>query len=464
MDSAMRALRAREFSRLDANGQTYLDYTGGGLYAESQIREQAERLLAGVYGNPHSQNPASLASTHFVEAARQRVRAFFDADPDEYEVVFTLNASGALKIVGESYPFGDSSRYVLLADDHNSVNGIREFAQARGAQVTYIPLNAELRVDPSTLEEALSGADAGSPNLFAYPAQSNFSGVKHPLSWIEMAQGLGYEVLLDVAAYAPTSRLSLREVKPDFATLSFYKMFGYPTGVGALLCRRDVMHKMVRPWFGGGTVRFVSAQNKLHLLQPTGEAFEDGTLNYLSIPGIITGLDFLDEVGMERINVHVMAMTGLLLDRLLALRHSNGVPLVEIYGPKTNDQRGGTVALNVFSPDGDEVDCRLVESRANENGISVRSGCFCNPGAAESAFEYQAVQAYQCFEVLKPEKFTLQQFSSCMNDKPVGAVRVSVGIATNEADIERLIDLLKTFVDYSPEPGGARTVPQFVGP
>jgi selenocysteine lyase/cysteine desulfurase len=105
-----------------------------------------------------------------------------------------------------------------------------------------------------------------------------------------------------------------------------------------------------------------------------------------------------------------------------------------------------------------------VESRANENGISVRSGCFCNPGAAESAFEYQAVQAYQCFEVLKPEKFTLQQFSSCMNDKPVGAVRVSVGIATNGADIERLIDLLRTFVDYSPEPGGARTVPQFVGP
>src|SRR5262245_13074726 len=140
-------LRQSEFSRLDASGQVYLDYTGAGLYAESQIRAHTDLLLKDTFGNPHSSNPTSLTSTHFVEETRKRVLNFFDADPDEYEVVFTLNASGALKLVGESYPFQAGSRYVLLADDHNSVNGIREYATAKRATVKYIPLNDQLRVD-----------------------------------------------------------------------------------------------------------------------------------------------------------------------------------------------------------------------------------------------------------------------------------------------------------------------------
>jgi selenocysteine lyase/cysteine desulfurase len=463
MDPVMQHLRAREFSRLDASGHAYLDYTGGGLYAESQIRAHADRLCAGVFGNPHSHNPASLASTHHIEHTRQRILEFFDADPAEYEVVFTLNASGALKLVGESYPFGPGSRYLLSVDNHNSVNGIREFAAARGATIDYIPLDAELRIRQAELERHLAQADPAKPNLFAYPAQSNFSGTKHPLEWVRLARSMGYDVLLDAAAYVPTSPLSLRETAPDFVSLSFYKMFGYPTGIGTLIARREALSRLRRPWFGGGTVRFVSAQNRLHLLQPTGEAFEDGTLNYLSIMAVAAGLDFLSEVGMARIGAHVMALTGLLLDGLQSLRHSNGAPLVDIYGPRTTRMRGGTVAFNVLTPNGREVDSKLVERRANEADISVRSGCFCNPGAAESAFEYAAVEAYQCFNLITPEAFTLQQFSTCMNEKPVGAVRASVGIASNEEDVSRLIELLGTFVDYSPAPDAGRIMPEFVG-
>src|SRR5690606_33307553 len=113
-----------------------------------------------------------------VDRARRRVLEFFDADPAEYEAIFTLNASGALKLVGEAYPFGPGSSFRLAADNHNSVNGIREFASARGADVRYLPLNHDLRID--NIEEQLAGVDPNAPNLFSYPAQSNFSGVKHP--------------------------------------------------------------------------------------------------------------------------------------------------------------------------------------------------------------------------------------------------------------------------------------------
>jgi selenocysteine lyase/cysteine desulfurase len=459
---SMDELRAREFSRLDEAEHVYLDYTGGGLYGESQIRAHADLLTQNVFGNPHSQNPSSLASTQHVEGTRARIGAFFDADPAEYEVVFTLNASGALKLVGESYPFEQGSRYVLTSDNHNSVNGIREFATPKGAVAHYVPLNNELRIADAELEKHLTGADPSKPNLLAYPSQSNFSGVKHPLAWIEEAHSLGYDVLLDAAAFVPTNPFSLREVKPDFVTLSFYKMFGFPTGVGALIARRDALAKLQRPWFAGGTVRFASAQNQLHLLQGTGEAFEDGTLNYLSIAGVTTGLDFLRQVGMQQISQHVMGLTEILLENILALRHSNGEPVVKIYGPRTLTERGGTVAFNVQDPNGEEVDFKVVEQHASEANISIRTGCFCNPGAAEAAFDYEQEDTYACFYTLTPEGFTLQQFSACLDDQPVGAVRASLGIASNEADVRRFSDLVASFIDCDPAPVKDRVFPEVV--
>ncbi|MCJ7583438.1 MAG: aminotransferase class V-fold PLP-dependent enzyme, partial [Anaerolineales bacterium] len=260
-------LRQREYARLDRLGHIYLDYTGGGLYAESQIHRHHELLDENVFGNPHSSNPTSLTVTRLIESAREYVLQFFNASPEEYVVIFTQNASGALKLVGEAYPFGQGCHYLLTFDNHNSVNGIREFAHAKGAEVTYIPVALpELRVDESQLDAYLDlsagscAQHSSSKDLFAYPAQSNFSAVQHPLEWIERAHTKGWDVLLDAAAFVPTNRLDLSVVQPDFVPVSFYKMFGYPTGVGALIARRQVLGKLHRPWFAGGTITVVSVQ------------------------------------------------------------------------------------------------------------------------------------------------------------------------------------------------------------
>jgi len=103
-------LRATEYARLDAQHHVYLDYTGGGLYAECQVREHMKLLCSRVFGNPHSTNPASQVMTNLVEQARRFVLGYFHASPDEYVVIFTPNASGALKLVGESYPFAQGGR------------------------------------------------------------------------------------------------------------------------------------------------------------------------------------------------------------------------------------------------------------------------------------------------------------------------------------------------------------------
>ena len=433
-------LRKEEYARLDAGEHVYLDYTGGGIYAESQIHKHHKLLHENVYGNPHSSNPTSIAATHLVESARDYILKFFNADPDEYLAIFTPNASGALKLVGESYPF-PNGRYLLTFDNHNSVNGIREFAHARGANVTYIPVMLpDMRVDASQLDRELAKPSKSGHNLFAYPAQSNFSSVKHPLEWIEKAHAHGWDVLLDAAAFVPTSKLDLGKVKPDFVPVSFYKIFGYPTGLGALIARKSALAKLHRPWFAGGTITVASVQGDKYYLADGAAAFEDGTLDYLNIPAIEIGLRHIESIGYDVICERVKTLTGWLLQNLTALKHSTGEPLVRLFGPATSEGRGGAVTVNFYDKDGHAFDHRFIESEANKVNISLRTGCFCNPGAGEVALGISRVELDVCFT--RPDHrdvMSIDEFRKCIDGKSSGAVRISVGPITNFNDVQALL-------------------------
>lgn len=439
------ALRASEYARLDNSRHVYLDYTGGSLYAESQLHQHLDLLRTSVFGNPHSGNPASLAMTKLVESARTAVLTYFNAPASEYVVIFTPNASGSLKLIGEAYPFCPDAQYVLTYDNHNSVHGIREFARAKGATITYVPVTApDLRIDEAALLAALTQASTNGNKLFAYPAQSNFSGVQHGLEWIEKAQALGWDVLLDSAAFAPTNRLDLERWKPDFVVLSFYKMFGYPTGVGCLLARKSALQKLQRPWFAGGTITIASVQADGYYLAEGEAAFEDGTINYLSLPAIEIGLKHLTRVGIDAVHDRVACLTVWLLEELEALQHNNGKPLLKIYGPLDGHMRGGTIALNFFDQEGQAIDCHLIEEQANHAGISLRSGCFCNPGAAEIAFGYMKEEIAPYFH--HDQRVTVDEFAQAMHGKPAGAVRISLGIASNFADVYQVVQFARQFV------------------
>jgi selenocysteine lyase/cysteine desulfurase len=440
-------LRLWEYGRLDAGDHVYLDYTGGGLYAESQVRAHMELLRRNVFGNPHSVNPTSSAMTSLVDRTRERVLEYFNASPAEYCAIFTSNATGALRLVGEAYPFRPGDRFLLTFDNHNSVNGIREFARARGAETSYVPSVApDLRVDERVLRKYLSQTGGSHHNLFAFPAQSNFSGVQHPLEWIEQAKGHGWDVIVDGAAFVPTNRLDLGRWHPDFVPVSFYKMFGYPTGVGCLLARREALAKLERPWFSGGTIVAVAVQRDWHRPSEGVAAFEDGTVNYLNLPAIEIGLKHVEEIGIDTIHERVSCLGGWLLEELQKLRHSDGRPAIEVYGPRSWDRRGGTISFNFLHPSGRWVDERFVDIVAERHNVSVRTGCFCNPGAGELAFSIGK-------DTLIGGEFNdaliVDDYIRAMGLPTGGAVRVSLGLATNFADVYRFLEFARTFLDVT---------------
>ncbi|HLZ81467.1 MAG TPA: aminotransferase class V-fold PLP-dependent enzyme [Ktedonobacteraceae bacterium] len=442
-------LRAREYSRLDAANHTYLDYTGGGLYAISQVWAHHDLLANSVFGNPHSSNPTSMAMTKLVEQARQYVAHFFKASPEEYAVIFTPNASAALKLVGEAYPFEPGDQYLLTFDNHNSVNGIREFARARGATTTYVPVDLpDMRVDEAQLLENLDKTRTGGHNLFAYPAQSNFSGVQHSLEWIAQAQARGWDVLLDAAAFVATNCLDLSRWHPDFVPLSFYKMFGYPTGVGCLLARREALARLCRPWFAGGTITVASVQGDRHYLAEGEAAFEDGTPNYLNLPAVEIGLRHLETIGLQTIHERVHYLLSWLLNSLLTLRHKNNQPLVSLYGPIETKQHGGTLTMNFYRADGTLIDHRVIEQQANKANISLRTGCFCNPGGGEIALGLSAGELTACFrQPTHQSRLTIDDFRLCIDGKSSGAVRVSLGLVSNFADVYRFVQFSQSLLN-----------------
>lgn len=433
-------LRRTDFTRLETSGETFVDYMGGALYPESLIRVHTDFLHRSVLGNTHSVSNSSKLSLKCADEARAAVLSFFQAPP-EYTVVFTTNATGALKLVGESFPFSGGSTYVLSADSHNSVHGIREFATVRGSRVCYIPSPPHGGIDPvlakNTLLRNRPRFKDLLPCLFALTGQSNITNSKTSLSLIEYASSLGYNTILDAAALAPTSLVSLKDTPVDAMAISFYKMFGFPTGVGALVVKKSFLAQLKRPWFAGGTVDVVQVPGSIvtrsHSLH---EQFEDGTINYLTLPAITDGLRFLSAC-LPFLPLRLTTLLHYVVSSLTRLRHDTiGTPVVRILS-RTPSKRlrsvgeqadtGSIISLIFLSPSGDMLPNSFIEHAASQHNISLRTGCMCNPGGAAAILEIQddMKQLYS--------GVTLKDFEHLVG-RELGVVRISFGLASNFYD------------------------------
>jgi selenocysteine lyase/cysteine desulfurase len=191
-------------------------------------------------------------------------------------------------------------------------------------------------------------------------------------------------------------------------------------------------------------------QGRRHVLAAREAGFEDGTLNYLDIPAVEIGLRLIERVGIDTIHTRVRALTAWLLDELLSLRHGNGRPMVRIYGPATTVMRGGTVTMNFYDPDGCLLDYRRVEELAADRRISLRTGCFCNPGAGETAEELSEADMLASLQL--GEEVNLPQFRQIIqyrSGKSAGAIRVSLGLVSTFADVYRFARFAAGLLDQA---------------
>ena len=281
----------------------YLDHTGATLYAKSQLQNYHDDLMKNMYGNPHSSCLSSEQTLFMIDDVRQEILSFFKTSSDEYSVIFTCNATHGIKLTAENFEFqtgSDSmasrSWFVYLQDNHTSVIGIRAVALEKGVQVRVVDYQESLQETLSLALEnssdlhgeanessttrskvtSLTGTTCHN-NLFVYPAMSNFSGRKYPFDWILSVQSEKgpfsdeisgkWFVLLDTASYVSTSQLDLSLYRPDFVPISFYKLFGFPTGLGALLVSVRGTEALNKTYFGGGSVSAYASDTDFHVFK-----------------------------------------------------------------------------------------------------------------------------------------------------------------------------------------------------
>ncbi|XP_007943868.1 molybdenum cofactor sulfurase [Orycteropus afer afer] len=449
---SLRELREREFGRLA--GTVYLDHVGATLFPQSQLTSFTDDLLQNIYGNPHSQNISSKLTYDTVEQVRYRVLAHFHTSPDDYSVIFTSGSTAALKLVAEAFPWvprgpqSSGSWFCYLTDSHTSVVGMREVTTAMN--VTSIPVKPEDMRLAETQGAAACDPDSQPPHLFCYPAQSNFSGTRYPLCWIERIKSGGmcpvnvpgkWFVLLDAASYVSTSPLDLSAHQADFVSISFYKIFGFPTGLGALLVNNRVAPLLRKTYFGGGTATVYLVGEDFYVpRQSVTERFEDGTISFLDVIALKHGFDALERLtgGMENIKQHTFTLVRYTYAALSSLQYPNGAPVVRIYSDSefsSPEVQGPIINFNVLDDQGNIIGYSQVDKMASLYNIQVRTGCFCNTGACQRHLGISNEMVKKHFQA----GHVCGDNVDIIDGQPTGSVRISFGYMSTLEDAQAFL-------------------------
>lgn len=403
---------------------------------------------------------SSQLSAQRVDDIRLRALRFFNADPNEFDLVFVANATAGIKLVADA--FRDSPRgfwYGYHVDAHTSLVGARELAEA----------GSRCFVHDEDVEAWISELDSAGrefPGLFAYPAQSNMNGRRFPMPWCKQIRRRYADTenrvytLLDAASFVSTSPLDFSDAAsaPDFTVLSFYKIFGFPD-LGALIVRKDAGGVFEnRKFFGGGTVDMVLTDvNPWHAKKQTSihERLEDGTLPFHSIIALDSAFETHHRLygSMHNVASHTQFLAKQLRHRMATLRHYNGAKVCHLYpAPNSTEQtsssQGPIAAFNIRNSRGMWVGKSEVERLASIKNIQIRSGTLCNPGGTAASLGWTGTDMRRHFSA----GMRCGDANDIMDEWPTGILRVSLGAMSSKGDIDKFMAFLAEFyVDKPPE-------------
>lgn len=418
------------------------------------------QMKASILSNPHSDASKPSFSALMVEQTRQKVLKLFNADQEHFDVVFTANATGAVKLVMDCFTGHEQGfDYLYHHNAHTSLVGVREQAQNSHCLATAAEMEDWLG-DGKVLPNQET---TDRPVLFAYPAQSNMNGERLPLSWpSRVRRSARHEntyILLDAAALVSTSPLDLSDhaAAPDFVSISFYKIFGFPD-LGALIVRKASAHVLrSRKYFGGGTTEMIGCigtpwverkESSVHV------RLEDGTIAIRSILALSCAIDTHMNLfdGLAQVSKHTGWLAKTLYDQLAGLKHANGMPVCHIYKSPTSTygdakSQGATVAFNIRKSDGSWNSGFEIGAMLRANEIHVRTGSLCNPAGMALALGLSAKELRAAFE----SGFRCNQpGNDIRGDVPYGMIRATLGGMSTLGDVEALVGFVEKHLIEGP--------------
>ncbi len=342
-----------------------LAYLDNGATAQKPLAvlEALDRFYRQSNANVHrGVHTLSEEATALYENARLTVAHHIGAD--RREVIFTRNVTGAINMVAGAWGaanVGPGDRIVVTEMEHHS-NVVPWYllAQRAGAELDWVPITDEGRIDI----EALAAALERSPKLVAVAHVSNVLGTINPVAEIaRMAHEAGALVLVDGAQAAPKMSLDMGELDADFYGFTGHKAYG-PTGVGVLWGRRELLDAM-GPYEGGGSMIHKVTKSEITWASVPAR-FEAGTPPIAEAVGLAAAIEWMDGLGMDAIHAQESELTEYALQRL------DEVPGVNVFGPPAGEDRTGIVSFEL-----DGVHAHDVSEILDRHGVAIRAGHHC---------------------------------------------------------------------------------------
>jgi cysteine desulfurase / selenocysteine lyase len=343
----------------------YLDSASSALQPQAVINAMA-RYYETTHANVHRGVYATAEeSTHLYEQTRVVVGRFIGAPDPAHEIVFTKNTTESINLVAHTWgrtnlKAGDR---VLLTEMEHHANIVPwlMLAEEVGLEVRYIPLDGEGRLDLTDLATLMAGV-----KLVGVSAMSNVLGTINPVAEIAaVAHSAGAVVVVDGAQLVPHAPIDVKALGADFLAFSGHKTMG-PTGIGVLWAHRALLNAMP-PFLGGGGMILDVKLDSFRPAPPPGR-FEAGTPPIAEAVGLSAAVDYLTDIGMDRIRAHERELTAYALARLDEKLGSD----VRIFGPPAGPDRGGVISLAYR-----DVHAHDLAQVLDQFGVCVRPGHHC---------------------------------------------------------------------------------------
>ena len=301
-------------------------------------------------------------ATSAYEGARRKAATFVGASAKE--VVFVRGTTEATNLVrfawGEPNVKKGDLLVATLMEHHSNIVPWQLLAKSRGATLKFVALLPDGTLDMGSFEDLLKE----SPKLVAVTQCSNVLGTINEVAKITAkAHAAGAAVLVDGAQAAPHMPVDIRTFSPDFYAFSGHKMLG-PTGIGALVARKELLEEM-EPFHGGGEmIREVFLDHSTWNDVP--HKFEAGTVNIADAIGLGAAIDYLGALGMEKVREHEVRLLEYALQTLAEVEGFHQ------YGPLDSKKRAGVISFNYA-----DVHPHDLATILDEEGIAIRSGHHC---------------------------------------------------------------------------------------
>ncbi|MBL4936362.1 cysteine desulfurase [Clostridium sp. YIM B02515] len=367
----MRDFKVEEFRKdfpilsetVHGNPLVYLD-NAATTHKPNQVLEAMRNYHHKHNGNPHrGAHYLSVMATEAYENTREKVRKFINAARTE-EIIFTRNATESLNLIAYSYGMNfinEGDEIVLcISEHHSNIVPWQKVAKAKKAVLKYMYLNSDFRLDMNEVKEKITDKT----KFVGIAQMSNVLGTIYPVKEIaEYAHTKGAVVLVDGAQAVPHIKVDVRDIDADFFVFSGHKMLA-PMGIGVLYGKKELLEKMPPFLFGGDMIEYVEEQNTTFAELPF--KFEAGTQNVEGAVGLSAAIDYLEDIGLDKIHEYEMELTAYALDKM------KEIPYVKIYGSTDLKNRGGVISFSIEGCHPHDV-----SSIVDTYGVAIRAGHHC---------------------------------------------------------------------------------------